>query len=52
MASGGDMGNKQRRLEIVQRTKKCGLCPMHDRENRGRRPKPDKYKSKRKGRLR
>lgn len=29
---------------------KCSRCPAHDGENRGRRVKPDKYKSQRKGR--
>lgn len=25
----------------------CSRCPLHDKENKERRPKPDKYKNKR-----
>lgn len=40
-------GNKERKAELVRRTGMCGFCPYHDRENRGRRPKPDRGKNKR-----
>lgn len=38
-----------RRNQVAKRTKKCPLCPLHSGENARRRPKKDKYKSKRKG---
>jgi hypothetical protein len=40
-----EKGNKERRLEIVKATKKCGFCPPHGGENQGRRPKTDKNKN-------
>lgn len=39
--------NKERWKEICEETRKCPFCPKHDRENRGRRPRSDKYKNKR-----
>lgn len=41
---------KQRRLALQKQKLQCGRCPPHDGENRGKRPKPDRYKSTRKGR--
>lgn len=37
--------NKERWQEIVKRTKKCGFCPRHDVENKGRRPRSDRQKN-------
>lgn len=42
--------NKQHRLEIANKTRKCAWCPPHGGENsrlNGKTPKPDKYKNKR-----
>lgn len=43
---------KSRRERLTELEKKgeigCGYCPPHDKENRGRRPKDDKHKNKRK----
>ena len=45
---GATQGSKKLRLkEVVNKTGKCGYCKPHDGENRGRRPKPDRYKNKR-----
>ena len=37
---------KKRKQSICQKTGKCPFCPTHDRENRGRRVRSDKYKNK------
>jgi hypothetical protein len=42
-----DRGNREHRRQVCRRTKKCDRCPLHDGENRGRRPKSDRGKSKR-----
>lgn len=40
---------RKRWNEVAAETKKCGHCPPHDGENKTKRRRPDKYKSKRKG---
>jgi len=49
---GGPMiGNNEYKRELAKSGKlKCGYCKPHRGENVGRKPKPDKYKSRRKGR--
>jgi hypothetical protein len=37
---------KARKKSICNKTGKCCFCPMHDRENRGRRVRSDKHKNK------
>jgi hypothetical protein len=41
---------RRRRLRVQKDEGSCTWCPPHDVENRGRRPRPDTYKSRRKGR--
>lgn len=41
---------RERWAEVVKETCKCPFCPAHNGENAKRRPRPDKYKSQRKGR--
>lgn len=42
--------SKRARWKVVtKKTKKCPLCPPHGGENAKKKPKSDKYKSKRKG---
>ncbi len=44
----GGKGNRERRHTLERsRAINCGRCPYHDGENRGRRLRPDQYKSKR-----
>lgn len=39
---------KKRRWKIANETGKCTICPPHGGENKTRhRPRPDKYKNKR-----
>lgn len=38
---------KARRIKIANETGKCSRCPPHDKENRRKRKKTDKYKNKR-----
>lgn len=38
---------KLRKWYICKKTGKCTRCPMHDKENRKKRSKPDRYKNKR-----
>jgi len=39
---------KRRKWQICNKTGKCTLCPIHGGENKKRhRPRPDKYKNKR-----
>ena len=45
----GRRGNRERWAEIVKSAGKCSYCPPHGGENCGRRPKCDRYKSRRKG---
>tara|TARA_Y100000310_G_scaffold171589_1_gene171787 strand:- start:196 stop:348 length:153 start_codon:yes stop_codon:yes gene_type:complete len=40
---------KIRRRKLADEEGKCDRCPPHDKENRRRRPRPDKYKDARKG---
>jgi hypothetical protein len=41
---------RERWGEVVSKTGKCPFCPPHDGENAKKRPRTNKYKSKRKGR--
>lgn len=41
---------RERWKEIVKETKDCSFCGPNKGENANRRPRTDKYKSKRKGR--
>jgi hypothetical protein len=41
-------GNRERWAEVVNKTCKCRFCPPHGIENRGRRPRSDKHKTRRK----
>lgn len=41
---------RERWGEVCDKTKKCPRCPPHAGENASKRPRSDKYKSKRKGR--
>lgn len=41
---------RERWNEVCNQTGKCGYCPPHGGENAKKRPRTDKYKSKRKGR--
>lgn len=42
---------KEKRLRVSKsRPGFCTRCPFHDNENKRRIPKPDKYKTSRKGR--
>ena len=50
--SNSGVDRKLRRLKLEQDKGECSRCPPHDGENRGRRPKDDKYKLQRKGRAR
>lgn len=43
---------RERWKEVTKKTKKCPLCPPHGVENAKKRPRTDKYKTKRKGRKR
>jgi len=36
---------------ICNETGKCSICPWHRGENYGKRPKDDRYKDKRKGKI-
>lgn len=47
MAKTSNYDKKLRRKEITKETGKCQYCPLHDRENRGRRSRSDKHKNKR-----
>ncbi len=48
---GADAKSKRERWgEITKQTKDCGFCGPNRGENAKRRPRTDKYKSKRKGR--
>lgn len=38
---------KEQKKRICKKTGKCQYCPYHDKENRKRRAKPDRYKNKR-----
>lgn len=42
--------NRERKLYLSKQQKLCGLCPYHRKENARKRPRTDKYKSRRKGR--
>lgn len=45
---------KRRRVEIAKKLGACPICPPNGGENagiKGKRPKSDKYKSKRKGKI-
>lgn len=44
----GGRGNRERWAEVVRQTHKCPRCPPHDGENRGRRPRSDKHKTRHK----
>ena len=39
---------KLHKWHICNKTGKCTRCPLHDGENRRKRPRPDHYKNKRK----
>ncbi len=41
---------KRRRMQLESAGGHCARCPPHDGDNRKRRPRPDVYKSRRKGR--
>jgi hypothetical protein len=47
MGKADSTDRKIRRLRIEKDEMKCSRCPPHDGENRGRRPRPDRYKEKR-----
>ncbi len=47
---GATAKSKRRRWKkVVAKTGKCPFCPPHGGENAKKKPKTDKYKSKRKG---
>jgi hypothetical protein len=41
---------RERWAEVVAITGKCPFCPPHDGENRAKRQRTDRHKSRRKGR--
>lgn len=41
---------RERQNQVAKETGKCQFCPLHAGENARRKAKPDKYKTKRKGR--
>lgn len=43
---------KVRISSIIHDTFKCPICPLHDGENRRKRPRSDKYKNKNRKKLR
>jgi uncharacterized protein (DUF433 family) len=47
MGKPDSIDRKRRRLQMEKAEKKCSRCPPHDGENRGRRTRPDRYKSRR-----